>query len=77
MLTDGGVELSNATDVRKDGYYRGHSRGSLGDLPASSNDGLAPGDSLEIPVDGWLDLADIYVDVDTNGEGVDFYAVKV
>ncbi len=47
------------------------------DVSSSSNDGLAPGDSLEIPVDSWLDLADIYVDVDTNGEGVDFYAVKV
>ena len=25
---------------------------------------------------GWMDLADIFLDVDTNGEGVDFYAVK-
>ena len=46
------------------------------DVASSTNAGLAAGDSLEIPVVTWLDLADIYIDVDTNGEGVDFYAVK-
>ncbi len=40
------------------------------------NDGLAAGDSLSMSVDeGWLDLAHIFIDVDTNGEGVDFYYV--
>ena len=46
------------------------------DVASSTNDGLAPGDALEIPCENWLDLADLYIDVDTNGEGVDFYAVK-
>ena len=46
------------------------------DVASSTNAGLAPGDVIEIPAENWLDLADIYVDVDTNGEGVDFYAVK-
>ena len=46
------------------------------DVASSTNDGLAPGDSLIVPAVGWLDLSEIYVDVDVNGEGVDFYAVK-
>ena len=46
------------------------------DVASTTNDGLEPGDVVTIPADGWLDLADIYVDVDNNGEGVDFYAVK-
>ena len=46
------------------------------DVDSNTNDGLAPGDALEIPSENWLDLADIYIDVDTNAEGVDFYAVK-
>ena len=46
------------------------------DVASTTNDGLDPGDELEIPSENWLDLADIYIDVDTNGEGVDFYAVK-
>ena len=46
------------------------------DIASTTNDGLAPGDALEIGAENWLDLSDIYVDVDTNGEGVDFYGVK-
>ena len=46
------------------------------DVASTTNDGLNPGDELEVPAENWLDLADIYIDVDTNGEGVDFYAVK-
>ena len=44
------------------------------DVTTSTNDGLDAGDVLDLP--GPLDLADIYLDVDTNGEGVDFYANK-
>jgi len=44
------------------------------DVATTTNDGLDAGDALELP--GWLDLADIYIDVDTSGEGVDFYATK-
>ena len=46
------------------------------DVTTSTNDGLDAGETLSIEAHGWLDLANIYIDVDTNGEGVDFYAVK-
>jgi hypothetical protein len=48
------------------------------DVSTSTNDGLDAGDALEIkPARAHgLDLAQIYLDVDTNGEGVDFYAVR-
>ena len=46
------------------------------DVTTSTNDGLDPGDVVTIPAENWLDLKDIFIDVDTNGEGVDFYAVK-
>jgi len=46
------------------------------DVATTTNDGLAPGDALDIPAINWIDLADVYIDVDTNGEGVDFYAIK-
>ena len=46
------------------------------DVASTTNDGLAPGDSLIIPAVNWLDLSDVYIDVDVSGEGVDFYAVK-
>lgn len=46
------------------------------DVASGTNGGLAPGDKLTItPARAHaLDLSDIYIDVDTNGEGVDFYA---
>jgi hypothetical protein len=46
------------------------------DVASTTNDGLAPGDSLSIPAENWLDLADLYVDSDMSGEGVDMWAVK-
>ena len=46
------------------------------DAATTTNDGLDSGETLSIEAAGWLDLGDIYLDVDTNGEGVDFYAVK-
>ena len=45
-------------------------------VASTTNDGLAPGDALEVVAVNWIDLKDIYIDVDTSGEGVDFYAVK-
>lgn len=42
------------------------------DVASSTNGGLYPGQVLEIP--GPLNLGDIYIDVDTTDEGVDFYA---
>lgn len=46
------------------------------DVASTTNDGLVPGDMLSIPVKNWLDLTDVYIDVDTSGEGVDYYAIK-
>ena len=46
------------------------------DVASTTNQGLDAGETLSIETVGWMDLAGIYVDVDTNGEGVDFYAVK-
>lgn len=46
------------------------------DVASTTNDGLDPGDSLPMFSDRGLDLSDIFIDVDTNGEGVDIYAVQ-
>ena len=46
------------------------------DVATTTNDGLPAGDTLSIEALNWLDLNDIYIDVDTDGEGVDVYAVK-
>ncbi len=47
------------------------------DVASTTNRGLQAGDVLtHTSASGWLDLADVYVDVDVSGEGVDYYAVK-
>lgn len=46
------------------------------DVASTTNDGLDAGETLSIEAVGWMDLANLYIDADTNGEGVDFYAVK-
>ena len=46
------------------------------DVASTTNDGLDAAESVTIEAVGWLDLADIFLDVDTNGEGINFYAVK-
>jgi hypothetical protein len=49
------------------------------DVASTTNDGLDSGDSITFSVDPRspaMDLADFFIDVDTSGEGVDFYAVK-
>lgn len=46
------------------------------DIASSTNDGLPGGTPIEITSNVAFDLADIYIDVDTNGEGVDYYASK-
>lgn len=45
-------------------------------VASTTNDGLAAGESVTIEGVNFMDLADIYLDVGTGGEGVDFYAVK-
>ncbi len=46
------------------------------DVSSATNEGLGPGETISFEAVTWLDLADIYIDADNNGEGVDFYAVK-
>lgn len=46
------------------------------DVSSTTNGGLGAGESVSLEAVNWMDLADIYVDADTGGEGVDFYAVK-
>lgn len=46
------------------------------DVASTTNDGLAPGDALTISPATALDLADLYIDSDIAGEGVDYYAEK-
>ncbi len=43
---------------------------------ATTNGGRDAAESLNTEALSWLDLADMFIDADTNGEGVDFYAVK-
>ena len=43
---------------------------------ATTNGGLDATESLNIEVFSWLDLADMFIDAATSGEGVGFYAVK-
>ena len=46
------------------------------DISTSTNDGLDAGEVINFQSVGWFDLADVYIDADTDGEGVDFYAIK-
>jgi len=47
------------------------------DVASTTNGGIDPGDSMPIvPAKKYIDLAGVFIDVDTNGEGVDFWAVK-
>ena len=46
------------------------------DVASATNDGLDASESITLTADAWLDLANIFIDVDTNGEGVDFYGIK-
>jgi len=37
---------------------------------------LSPGDSMEINAPAPLNLADVYLDVEVGGEGVDYWALE-
>ena len=40
------------------------------------NDGLDATESVTFETVEWMDMADLFVDADVSGEGVDYYAVK-
>ena len=46
------------------------------DVASSTNSGLDAGQGIEIIHENGLDMSDIYIDVGTNDDGVDFYAVR-
>ena len=46
------------------------------DVATASYGGIVPGEGKESPSENWMDLADTYIMVAVNGEGVDFFAVK-
>ncbi len=46
------------------------------DIADTTNDGMDAGDVMPVTPENWLDLADIFIDSDSDGEGYDFYAVK-
>ncbi len=46
------------------------------DVASSTNGGLAAGVSLSMEAVGWMDLTEIYLDVGTADDGVDFWAIK-
>ncbi len=46
------------------------------DVDSTVNDGLDASESVTFETVGWMELTDIYIDADSDGEGVDFYAVK-
>ena len=46
------------------------------DVASTTNGGLAASGSISLEAEGWMDLNDIYVDADVDGEGVDFYGVR-
>ena len=46
------------------------------DVASTTNGGLTASGSISLEAEGWMDLKDIYVDADVDGEGVDFYGVR-
>ena len=46
------------------------------DAASTTNGGLTASGSISLEAEGWMDLKDIYVDADVDGEGVDFYGVR-
>ena len=45
-------------------------------VDTSTNDGLDAGESITVQALEFFNLTELFLDVDTNGEGVDFYAAK-
>jgi len=45
------------------------------DVATTTNDGLDAGQALVLESDKGIDLSTVFLDVDTNGEGVDYYAI--
>ena len=44
------------------------------DIASTTNDGLSPGDIIDIAPNGWMDLKDLFIDVSVSAEGVDCWA---
>ncbi|NQW16762.1 MAG: hypothetical protein HQ478_04675 [Chloroflexi bacterium] len=82
-VTTGGVaERLNASDqLVRSAIVRSQSTNTgsvyVGDATiSSSGPGLVPGDSLSLRADPFLNLFDIFVDADQNGDGVDVWFIE-
>lgn len=83
IVTTGGTAVALSASRRVRSVSIRAKAGNIGqvyvggsDVDSTVNDGLDAGESISFDSVGWMDLADIFIDADTNGEGVDFYAVK-
>jgi len=47
------------------------------DVASTTNEGMDPGVSVSITLNKPFDINTVYIDSSVDGEGVDFYAVKV
>ncbi len=46
------------------------------DVTTATNDGLDAGEILNMASPGGIDISDIYIDVDTTSDGVDWYGLN-
>lgn len=73
----GGNKASGVSIIAKVSNTSNVYVGGSADVNSTINDGLAPGDAIEFgppPRQQHINLDLVYIDVDTSGEGVDFYA---
>jgi len=72
-----GTGLYRAVVIRAKAANTGQVYVGGSDVDSNTNEGLDAGDTLSMESERHeLDLSQIFIDVDTNGEGVDFYAVR-
>jgi hypothetical protein len=77
LLTDsGGSSLYNALIVIAKNANTGQVFLGGTDVSSATNDGLDAGESVEFSSRHGFRLASIFIDVEVNAEGVDFYAVR-
>lgn len=82
-VTTGGVaERLNSTDqLVRSAIVRSQASNTgsiyIGDATiSSSGPGLVPGDSISLRADPFLNLFDVFIDADQNGDGVDVWFIE-
>ena len=77
LLTDsGGSSIYNALVIIAKIANTGQVFVGNDGVSSATNDGLDAGESIELSSRHGFRLADIFIDVEVNGEGVNFYAVR-